>query len=316
VPSHDPSLAADDDARPDETRPEESTGVRLPRMRRTSPWSRRLFLIIVVSVALLAPVWLDPITLDQFRGASPFPIPTESPEGPIPTFGGTPNGEELFTVSTTVVRDTFDRADATGWGSAEIGGPYESLGSAGRLATDAGSGVAYLVQSVSGAQVLTGVEAHDVEITFEVAGDALSVDGVFVQAVLRLVPNVGSYRPTLTIGPDGALTVTVNGVVGDAEAALVPPIAIDATGATDGVFRIRAQAIGSDPTTIRLRAWPARQPEPDVWQVSVIDWTGSLQHDGAIGVGWGSATATGTAEGVMLKFDDLLARANAQLGSL
>ena len=44
--------------------------------------------------------------------------------------------------------------------------------------------------------------------------------------------------------------------------------------------------VGSDPTTIRARAWPIGQAEPAGWQVTVVDWSGALQGAGAVGLGW------------------------------
>jgi hypothetical protein len=314
--SHDDAFAYDAAREPATDGPHASNpAVRLPSERRTSPWSRRLVLIVIVSVLLVTPLWLDPVTLDQFRGATPFPIPSV-PEVAIPTVAGSPDREEVFTVSTTVARDDFERNEPIGWGAAELGGHYAPLGASELLSATEGVGTARLNDAQSGGASLPGVTAHDVEVVFDVSGDALSVEGVFVEAILRLLPSGQSYRPTIEVAADGGAMVTVRSSNGETETNLLPAVAVDGLLAqVGGEIRVRAQAIGSDPTTVRMRAWSPSSPEPAVWQVSVIDWTGSLQHDGAIGMGWGATSAV-TQSAPVLRFDDLVARANAEVGNL
>jgi hypothetical protein len=290
-------------------------GFRLPSERRKSPWSRRLVLIVIVSVLLVTPLWLDPVTLDQFRGATPFPIPT-GPIEAIPTVAGSPDGEEVFTVSTTVARDDFERNEPIGWGAAELGGRYAPLGASELVSATDGVGTARLSDDESGGATLPGVNAHDVEVLFDVSGEALSLHGVFVEAILRLRPGGQSYRPTIEVADDGGAMVTIRASNGETVTSLVPAVAVDGLLAQSGdEIRVRAQAIGSDPTTVRVRAWSPSSPEPTVWQASVIDWTGSLQHDGAIGMGWGASSPVSQSAPV-LRFDDLVARANAEVGNL
>lgn len=309
-------MEPNDETRPTPERSDGTASVHLPSMRRASPWSRRLFLIVVIVVALFMPIWLDPVTLDQFRGATPFPVPTLPPDA-VPTAGFSPGAEELFEVSTTVARDGFDRAEADGWGVAEIGGSYTALGPVGLLATESGAGVGLVDPSAPGGVALSGVAAHDVEVLFDVSGDGLAASGVHVSALLRQLADGTGYRPTILVGEDGTPQVTVRAIVGDTETALVPAVTLPGATQLPAAYRVRAQAIGSDPTTIRMRAWPVDEPEPLVWQVSVIDWTGSLQRAGSIGFAWGSTTdnTTGATDGT-LHFDDLLARANAPESSL
>jgi hypothetical protein len=52
----------------------------------------------------------------------------------------------------------------------------------------------------------------------------------------------------------------------------------------DQVIRVRAAATGSDPTILRVRAWSDGQQEPAYWNFGAIDWTGSLQGLGSVGV--------------------------------
>jgi hypothetical protein len=299
-------LEPDDETQPERAQGERAAPVRLPSTRRTSPWSRRLLLIVIVAVALAMPIWLDPVTLDQFRGATPYRVPTSLSETP-PVAVFSPGADRLFEVATTVARDRFERDERSGWGRADIGGAYRAFGAATVVATESGAGVGRIDPTAPGGAALSSVSAHDVEIVFEVTGDALAEEGTYVAAVLRLLSEGMGYRPTLVINADGVPAATVRAVVHGDELSLVPPVALGPATAANGL-RVRAQAIGSDPTTIRLRAWPQDEPEPLVWHVSVIDWTGNLQHAGAIGLEWGGETRASTAT---LRFDDLVARANS-----
>ncbi len=38
-------------------------------------------------------------------------------------------------------------------------------------------------------------------------------------------------------------------------------------------------------TTVRLKVWPAGQPEPAAWQTTATDTTAALQAPGAVGIG-------------------------------
>jgi hypothetical protein len=273
--------------------------------------------IVVVIVALAAPVWLDPVTLDEFRGATPFPMPSQ-PVEPEPTVGGSPDVEEVFTVASTVARDDFRRQDPAGWGVADKGGAYTVLGDGALVSTRGGVGVAAVTGAGPGAAVLRSVRAREVEVVFDVSGDALTRRGVFVDAILRLLPDGSSYRTGITVGRDGGASATIRKGTGpelNEVEPLAPSVVMDGLVAQpDVTLRVRAQAVGSDPTTIRMRAWPTYSPEPQLWQVSVIDWTGSLQHDGAIGIAWGSDVPFPNSAPV-LRFDDLVARANAEVSA-
>jgi hypothetical protein len=295
--------AAHDRAAADEVRP-----VRLPPLRRVSPWSWRLIAIVVLIVLLFAPVWLDPVTLDQLRGATPRPIPSQELESPR-TAPRTLGSDSYFDVSTTIVRDEFSRSQTTGWGSAEVGGTYTVAGADSTLAVVDGSGHA-TATSVPKGVVLAGVAVHDVDMSFEFGVPSSSAEGVVIQCLLRGVSGA-SYRPTITLTAEGA-TVSIRAVDPGSNLLLTSPVDVIFEGAVPNEpLHVRAQAVGSDPTTVRVRMWPASQPEPVAWQVSVIDWTGSLQHDGFVGLGW-FLDESAPADQVAITFDNLLALAGAE----
>src|SRR5437764_15427173 len=69
-------------------------------------------------------------------------------------------------------------------------------------------------------------------------------------------------------------------------------------------MRIRLQATGANPTTVRARAWRVGATEPSTWQVSVTDRTAPLQAAGSVGIRdyLGSGTTNGPIVGTVDDF--------------
>ena len=44
------------------------------------------------------------------------------------------------------------------------------------------------------------------------------------------------------------------------------------------------QVTGTNPTTVRLKVWPATQPSPPAWQTTGTDTFAALQNPGAVGL--------------------------------
>ena len=72
--SHVPGDSVNDAPSSAATRP--NGRLRLPRNRKSSPWTRRLLVISVIVVVLLTPLWLDPWTLHELFGGDFGPAAT------------------------------------------------------------------------------------------------------------------------------------------------------------------------------------------------------------------------------------------------
>jgi hypothetical protein len=237
-------------------------------------------------VLLSTPLWLDPSALYELGwGGRPSPsvMPATTPPGPAPASPATPG-----VVGAVVASDTFSRRSASGWGRAEVGGRYTVEGSLAGLAVEPGVGVIQLADGDAGSVVLLGVSVADASLELSFALDGLPREGELrLVAELRRNERGGGYRPAIAIRPDGAVIVGAGLRLGGTEQELSTSYVVpDLTVADGDALRLRAEAIGSDPTTIRLRVWPADEPEPGFWHVSVIDWSGALQGAGALGLGW------------------------------
>jgi uncharacterized membrane protein len=58
---------------------------------------------------------------------------------------------------------------------------------------------------------------------------------------------------------------------------------------------IRMQTVGTNPTVLRAKAWPATGSEPADWTVTATDGATELQRPGTVGV----TASTGGAEGAV-----------------
>jgi hypothetical protein len=132
---------------------------------------------------------------------------------------------------------------------------------------------------------------------------------------LRDAADGHAYQPTIHLPVAGAVTVTIEVVAGASTGQVGGPIAVpDLSMATDTRINVRVELSGSDPTTISVRAWPVAEREPRYWDLTVTDWTGSLQAAGSIGLGW-QLLGMPPDSSVLLRFDDLLATTTDPMGT-
>jgi hypothetical protein len=262
----------------------------------------------IVFVVLLAPIWLDPTALLELTGPGPTPIPTPAatPQGPPEVVPAAPPAGQAPAL--IVVHDAFRRVSGEGWGISDLGGPYTPLDQGTDVSV--GSGVGRMMLPTAGverAAYLDERSFHDVDLRFAFSLDALPSDGaVYVYGVLRRTTIGAAYRPKIFVTPEGALYAHAGVMRQDGElslgrSALVPGVTI-----RPGTWiNVRATATGSDPTVLRVRAWSTSDDEPDYWNFGAIDWTGSLQGAGGVGV----ASYLGVrhlGESLGVQFDELI----------
>ena len=87
--------------------------------------------------------------------------------------------------------------------------------------------------------------------------------------------------------------------------AVTPPTTV--TYSAGSQLNVRMQVTGTNPTTVRLKVWPATQPEPTAWLSTATDTFAALQNPGAVGrTGYIPSGVTNTP--VVLRFSALTAR--------
>lgn len=260
----------------------------------------------MVAALLLIPLWLDPRSLRELRSVTPSPVPSaaptnRTPQGRPPATVDAPSGPPVL-----IARDPFDRVADNNLGTADLGGSY-NFRAEGFAGFKVGQGHASVQVGTEGAgwTVLNEAESRDTEMSVSVAftgsAQGASSAGLVVRATdetvysLRVVSAAGSASLIIELTTAGP---------GNEDELLAGPVALpDVSFGAGRVVRLRAQALGSDPTTLRARAWLLGNPEPNAWQISVVDWTGRLQLAGGVGLSWNVLDAL--PHGVDIEFNDL-----------
>jgi hypothetical protein len=250
--------------------------IHLPSRRRTSPWRLALVVGAVVLVVVLAPLWIDPLTVREILGVQPSLTaqPTAAdvirPQTNPPILHGSPAAD-----------DSFGREIASGFGSTKVGGMYSQTGT-GTIFVTGGAATVSLADGAQGAAILDGASltTADEQVTVSLASGAPSA-----QAGLAMRANDDSFYAALVRYFGGVASVSVESVVDGKWVTIAGPINLPEIDLAQPI-RIRADSTGFDPTTIRVRAWNAGQPEPGQWAINIVDWTGHMQQPGSIGLAW------------------------------
>ncbi|WP_298862254.1 PKD domain-containing protein [uncultured Microbacterium sp.] len=184
-------------------------------------------------------------------------------------------------VTATYAQDAFGRTVASGLGSADLGGAWSLKQSAANYRVN--GSVAEFVQPAGGSQrfaYLPSVSSSDTAVEVDVALPALPVGGSSYTTVH--VRRVGSdeYKSQTIISPSGAVTVQLlrNDTV-------LSNVATGWTVAAGESIRLRTEAVGTSPTTLRVKAWKVGATVPTTWTASTTDSTAALQAAGDIGLG-------------------------------
>ena len=207
-------------------------------------------------------------------------------------------------VGTMLASDAFNRTIGVGWGASDIGGTYGYDGSVANFSVSNTSGRIVLSSTnANRAALLNDVNARDVDAQVRVTLDHPAT-GSPAYAYLLLRRNGGNgYRPKLIFNTNGTVSVHVGALVNNAESPLGAAVVVPGL-TQNGYIWIRAQVLGSNPTTINVKAWADGQPEPAAWQFTATDSRAALQ--GAGGVGLRAYLAPGsTNTPYSFRFDDL-----------
>lgn len=182
--------------------------------------------------------------------------------------------------------DRFDRTVSAGLGTADKGGAWTG-GTATRQSVSGGAATLSLASpgTQTGAY-LPGVSSTSAETALTFTTDRATDQPLSVYLTGRRVGTNSEYRARVRLLASGAVAVGVTRLAGSATETL---IGSEATVAglqyTPGTqLKVRLQAVGISPTTLRLKVWPATAAEPAAWQVERTDSTVGLQAAGTVGM--------------------------------
>lgn len=209
--------------------------------------------------------------------------------------------------SLTSASDSFDRTVAAGWGSAPSGGPWTLCGGTCSAAVSVASGTGRMTLAAAQAAdaVLGDFGSTSAELAATMSVDRAATGGGTYLALMARGVSGASYRGKLRIRTDGGVDLTVVRTSGSTDTALASGSLPAATVAPGTKLRVKVQAGGSAPTTLRLKAWVSGAAEPS-WQVQASDSTSGLQVAGSIGV-WGYVSGSATNGPTTVSVDDLAA---------
>lgn len=231
------------------------------------------------------------------RSSTPIPTPTAT-QPSIPT--STPT-------NTAIARDTFTRTVAAGWGTADIGGAYGDTSSA-DFNVDGDEGTVRI--STAGQQrkaTLSSLNVRDVDMKIRVKVDKLAAGaGHHISLLARQLASAGQYRARLELATDGSVKVVGQKYVTSTNATTNIGTVVTVPGVTYSANRyiwLRVQVVGSNPTTIRIKAWADGQTEPAGWQYTGTDSESVLQSSGNVAI-LSRLNGTSTVVPVLFTYDD------------
>jgi len=201
----------------------------------------------------------------------------------------------------TIAQDGFSRTVSSGWGTADAGGAW----SAASTSYSVSSGSAAASHSVGSTRrsLLTSTSATNTTVTVDVAIDkAATGGGVTVGAVGR---QIGSafYQARVRFNADGSLNLQI---LNGSSTVLANTSMSGITYSPGQQIRLRVQTAGTNPTTIRAKAWPVSASEPANWMLTATDTASALQGAGSVGVeSYLSGSATNAP--VTVRYDNFLA---------
>lgn len=211
--------------------------------------------------------------------------------------------------ATIIVEDTFTRSTSNGWGTADTGGAYTILGGTASNFSVNGSS-ASISQPIGNQTITISPTALDTEMVFRFQLDKLPTGGnVWITTIMRRNGN-NEYRPRMTIGANGAISLQTIKNVGGTTSQVNNFSANTAINSGNPLipntwYYFKARVTGTNPTTIQSRVWQDGSAEPGTWTFEQQDSEAVLQNSGFTGVRTDTQGAV-TNPPVVMSFDDYI----------
>jgi hypothetical protein len=212
------------------------------------------------------------------------------------------------------VSDSFARTVANGLGTADVGGPWTTGGTASNFAVSPGAAALTLRPPGTTLSAYLGSTLRtDTDLRLTLAADKVADGGgLYLSVVGRRISLNNEYFARVRVYSTGSMRISLAALKGTSTATTIQPeIVLSGVTYAPGLQLImRLQVTGTGPTTLRLKVWPASGTEPAAWQMSATDPTAALQAAGAVGLtAYLSSSATNAP--VVLRMSSLTARPTA-----
>jgi hypothetical protein len=195
-----------------------------------------------------------------------------------------------------LIRDTFSRVQAEGWGRADIGGRWYMNVPGPIFSVDGQAGIIQIDNAGPQNVVGRGTGGYGLDVvglvsfSIDRAPDALR-ETHSVQVYARRNDRVGDgdffYRYRVRVFGSNAMDVRIekNIGIGPISAWLTEPIPLATTFSPGVKYWVRWEAFGKSPaTTVRMRVWREGDAEPTEWHASAVVDEPKLDVSGTTGV--------------------------------
>ncbi|HEY3722970.1 MAG TPA: PKD domain-containing protein [Acidimicrobiia bacterium] len=225
--------------------------------------------------------------------------------------GATNTTVQPIVITSQYAADAFERTVVNGLGTADLGGPWTLSGAATSFAVNSGTGRITGVVNGNRSAYLTGVQQTDFDTKADLALDtAATGGGVYTSLINRRVSNGNDYRLKLRYTAGGGVTAFLTRTVGGTETVLSSTNVAGVTVVPGDVLKVRFQALGTSPTTLKAKVWRQGNAEPASWLLTTTDSTAALASPGDLGeLVFTSSSWTGAVPTISL--DNLVSGADA-----
>lgn len=204
-------------------------------------------------------------------------------------------------VDATIVSDAFDRSVTGGLGTSDKGGAWTLSGSAGAFSVADGTSV--FTSRAGGtnlAAYLQDVTSTAAEVSADIVLPASPVGGSAFTSVIARRAGGDDYRGRVIVGTSGQVNLELlrGGTL------LRNTVLTGVTYSAGDKLEVKVQAVGTSPTTLRMKVWKSGTTEPTDWQLTTTDSTAALQQAGSFGIGTYIGGAS-TALPFVIRVDDL-----------
>ncbi|NHB85608.1 hypothetical protein G7085_16105 [Tessaracoccus sp. HDW20] len=207
-----------------------------------------------------------------------------------------------------IAADSFGRSVNNGWGASQTGGAWTLLGSASRYSVADGTGNLLLATPGTTAEsVLRSVAARDVDLRTTLSWSrSASAGALYATLVARRQTNGSDYRVKVVTATSGAMQLVLARKVGTTETTLRAVSVPGLTMSADVAYRVAFRVVTTGgATTLSAKLWRVGTTEPAAWTTTASDSTAALQSVGSVGIN--TYVSSGSASGVTVRVDDLLA---------
>lgn len=201
------------------------------------------------------------------RSAVTHPVTTTAPPGQV------------------IAADAFNRTRTSGFGNADVGGAW-SIGNPANYSVVPGHGSLRLATAGSLLTAyLPATVSSDIDLTADIGADRLGTgNGLYTTVSARRVTSRDEYRARVRINGAGVVLLQLTRLVGGSETTIAAEVKLAGVTYTAGQsLAVRVQATGTNPTTVRARAWLDGATEPTAWTLTATDTSAALQKAGSIG---------------------------------